>query len=85
MSGGDGGTTILETPPYVIALVFFAFLVITLGFEKVEVKSPFTSPASSLGATQCCIISKTLSLSIERGELAIERNSVLSWEIWDFV
>jgi hypothetical protein len=39
MSGGDGGTTILETPPYVIALIFFFFLVITLGFEKVHAAS----------------------------------------------
>ena len=26
----------LETPPYVIAIVFFFFLIITLGFEKVK-------------------------------------------------
>ena len=38
MSGGEGGTTVLETPPYVIALVFFFFLVITLGFEKVGIE-----------------------------------------------
>lgn len=36
MSGADGGTSILETPPYVVALVFLFFLVITLGFEKVS-------------------------------------------------
>lgn len=39
MSGGDGGTTILETPPYVITLVFLFFLVVTLGFEKVHTSS----------------------------------------------
>lgn len=36
MSSGDGGTTMLETPPYMIALVFLCFLIITLGFEKVD-------------------------------------------------
>lgn len=33
--GADGGTSLLETPPYVIAIVFLFFLVVTLGFEWV--------------------------------------------------
>jgi hypothetical protein len=33
--GEGGGTSLLETPPYVIALVFLFFLVVTLGFEQV--------------------------------------------------
>ena len=32
----EGGISILETSPYVIALVFFFFLVVTIGFEKVN-------------------------------------------------
>ena len=51
MSGSEGGTTILETPPYVIALVFFFFLVITLGFEKVNSGNCSTCP---LPATSLC-------------------------------
>lgn len=34
--GGTSGTTVLETPPYVIAVVFVFFLVVSLGFEKVR-------------------------------------------------
>ncbi len=33
---GEGGTSLLETPPFVIAVVFLFFLVVTLGFEKVR-------------------------------------------------
>ena len=33
---GSGGTSLLETAPYIIALVFTFFLVVTLGFEKVR-------------------------------------------------
>ena len=66
MSGSEGGTTILETPPYVIALVFFFFLVITLGFEKVCLGNCSCNPDTSLtsnltlltaalcGACSCC-------------------------------
>ena len=36
MGGSTTGTTVLETPPYVIALVFTFFLVVTLSFEKVS-------------------------------------------------
>lgn len=34
--GESGGTSLLETPPYVIAVVFLFFLVVTLGFEQVR-------------------------------------------------
>jgi hypothetical protein len=39
----DEGTTMLETPPYFLAVVFVFFLVVTLGFEKVR-KTPCYSP-----------------------------------------
>ena len=32
----DSDTTILETPPYFLALLLVFFLVLTLGFEKVR-------------------------------------------------
>ncbi|CAL8467379.1 g6916 [Coccomyxa elongata] len=32
---GESGTSLLETPPFVIAVVFLFFLVVTLGFEKI--------------------------------------------------
>ena len=58
MSGSEGGTTILETPPYVIALVFFFFLVITLGFEKVSSSTcscnPLAVPHQQAHSADCC-------------------------------
>lgn len=36
MAGGKSGTSVLETPPFFIALMFTFFLVITLSFEKVS-------------------------------------------------
>ena len=36
MGASEGGTSLLETPPYVIAVVFLFFLVVTLGFEWVR-------------------------------------------------
>ena len=45
--GTDGGTSLLETPPFVISVVFCFFLLVTLGFEWVRhTQHPFTP--------QCC-------------------------------
>lgn len=58
MAGGAqvGGTTILETPPYILALVFTFFLVVTLSFEHVRDPSP-----SSVHLTYNCMCAFTYS------------------------
>ena len=45
--GAEGGTSLLETPPYVIAVVFLFFLVVTLGFEWVCLPPALLNPERS--------------------------------------
>ncbi len=53
--GADGGTSLLETPPYVIAIVFLFFLVVTLGFEWVSLYAKsFEADSVSLKRFQFC-------------------------------
>lgn len=52
-AGTDGGTSLLETPPFVISVVFCFFLLVTLGFEWVRhTQQPF-SPQCCCGTGIC--------------------------------
>ena len=59
--GAEGGTSLLETPPYVIAVVFLFFLVVTLGFEWVRARSARIHPTMLLDAL--CDKSETAHMS----------------------
>ena len=46
-AGTDGGTSLLETPPFVISVVFCFFLLVTLGFEWVGIHNNHSRPKAA--------------------------------------
>ena len=81
--GADGGTSLLETPPYVIAIVFLFFLVVTLGFEWVSLyEKSHEADSQSLKRVQLCslqISSRRLVLALPDSIAPVGLNMYANW------